>query len=67
MESTLPISDIWGALSALTLVDVEKRLADLESERAQLSLLRRSLAARDRAKRRANQFVEAAQKVVSNA
>ncbi len=48
-------SDALATLRHLTLADVEQRLADLDAERAALSLLRRSLAARDRAKRRSRQ------------
>ncbi len=44
--------DVLASLKRLTLAEVEQRLADLDAERAALSLLRRSLAARDRAKRR---------------
>jgi hypothetical protein len=42
-------------LRQLSLAEVEQRLADLDAERAALSLLRRSLAARERARRRAGQ------------
>ena len=51
-----------GALAALRhlkLAEVDQRLADLDAERAALSLLRRSLAARDRARRRARRPVRA--------
>jgi hypothetical protein len=48
-----PSPDALAALRQLTLAEVEQRLADLAAERAALSLLRRSLAARDRARRRA--------------
>jgi len=44
---------ILAALLDLTLADVDQRLRDIDAERAALSLLRRSLAARDRAQRRA--------------
>jgi hypothetical protein len=46
-------ADALAALRQLTLAEVDERLTDLDAERAALSLLRRSLAARDRAKRRA--------------
>lgn len=49
------VPDTTNALTALreiSLSEVEQRLVDLDSERAALSLLRRSLAARDRVKRR---------------
>ena len=42
------------AVRHLTLADVEKRLADLNAERAALSLLRRSLAARERSRHRSS-------------
>lgn len=42
------------SLGKIRLQEVETRLAELDAERAALSLLRRSLAARDRVKRRAN-------------
>lgn len=48
-------ADTLTALRHLSLADVEQRLADLDAERAALSLLRRSLAARDRARRRMQQ------------
>ncbi len=44
-------NDALAALRQLPLNEVERRLAELDAERAALSLLRRSLAARDRAKR----------------
>ena len=44
--------DFLASIQQLTLSEVEQRLAELDAERAALSLLRRSLAARDRAKRR---------------
>lgn len=55
------INDALTALREMTLSEIEQRLADLDSERAALSLLQRSLAARDRAKRRLEkQSVDAA-------
>ena len=39
-----------NALHGLTLQDVEQRLTELDGERASLSLIRRSLAAKERAK-----------------
>jgi hypothetical protein len=44
---------VLAALRNLSLAEVEARLADLDAERAALALLRRSLAARERARRRA--------------
>src|SRR5262245_18072506 len=41
--------DVLDRLRQMTLAEVEQRLADLDAARAALSLLRRSLAARDRA------------------
>jgi len=41
------------AIRGLSLEEIERRLVDLDAERAALSRLRRSLAARDRARRRA--------------
>jgi hypothetical protein len=55
MESNNTIREALAAVCNLTLAQLEKRLAELEAERAQLSTLRRSLVARERAKRRANQ------------
>lgn len=46
-------SDLLTALRCLRLAEVEQRIADLDAERAALSLLRRSLVARDKCKRRA--------------
>ena len=48
-------TDAISALRNLKLDEVEARLTDLDSERAQLSLLRRSLLARERARRKAEQ------------
>jgi len=45
--------DALTALRHLTLEQVEERLAEIDGERASLSLLRRSLLARRRAQRRA--------------
>ena len=45
-------TDAFVAIRHLSLTEVEQRLADLDAERAALSLLRRSLMARDRARRR---------------
>jgi hypothetical protein len=53
METTNHIPDALSAFRNLTLADLERRLADLDAERAQLSSLRRSFVARERAKRRA--------------
>jgi hypothetical protein len=50
--TTTPADDPICVIRGLTLTRVEQRLADLDGERAALSLLRRSLAARDRALRR---------------
>jgi hypothetical protein len=44
--------DLLATLRQLSLAEIDQRLADLDAVRAALSLLRRSLAARDRAKRR---------------
>jgi hypothetical protein len=55
MSNAAPTSpDILSGIQRLNLADLDRRLADLDAERAALSLLRRSLAARDRAKRRAS-------------
>jgi hypothetical protein len=48
-------TDALAALRQLSLAEVEQRLADLDAERAALSLLQRSLAARERARRRSGQ------------
>ena len=52
MSTTAPADDRLAALRDLSLSEVEQRIADLDAERAALALIRRSLAARDRAKRR---------------
>jgi hypothetical protein len=54
MQNVPEKTDALATLRQLTLSEVEQRLADLDAERAALSLLRRSLAARDRARRRAD-------------
>lgn len=48
-----PASDPLAAIRRMTLAEVETRLVELDGERAALSLLRRSLIARDRARGRA--------------
>ena len=45
-------NDALAALRHLKLEEVEHRLAEIDGERASLSLLRRSLIARERAQRR---------------
>ncbi|MFH1922220.1 MAG: hypothetical protein ABIP48_20340 [Planctomycetota bacterium] len=45
-------SNALDALRRLTLDQVENRLAEIDGERASLSLLRRSIVARERAQRR---------------
>lgn len=55
MKNELTTSDALNALRNLTLEEVEKRLADIDGERASLSLLRRSLVARRLAKNRTRQ------------
>jgi len=52
MQTNLPTSDPLDALRHLTLEQVEYRLAELDGERASLSLIRRSLVARRRAEQR---------------
>jgi hypothetical protein len=47
-----PSNDPIAALRHLTLEQVEKRLAELEGERAALTTLRRSMVARRRAQQR---------------
>lgn len=58
METTNHIPDALGAVRNLTLADIERRLTDLDAERAQLSSLRRSVVARERAKRRASRTAQ---------
>ena len=53
MATPEPTSDALAALRELTLEQLEQRLAELDGERASLSLLRRSLVARQRAQKRA--------------
>jgi hypothetical protein len=52
MDNMLTTPDLPSLIKQLTLAEVEQRLFDLDAERAALSLLRRSIAARDRARRR---------------
>jgi hypothetical protein len=52
---TTSTSALLSGLGRLSLVEVEKRITEIDAERAALSLLRRSLAARDRTRRRAAQ------------
>ncbi|HLN26425.1 MAG TPA: hypothetical protein VK395_01630 [Gemmataceae bacterium] len=53
--------DALTTLRQLTLTEIEQRLADIDAERAALSLLRRSLAARERVRRRSEQRSVAAE------
>jgi hypothetical protein len=50
-------SDALAALQHLSLAEVEQRLAEIDAERAALSLLCRSLAARERARRRSKRSI----------
>jgi hypothetical protein len=50
-EPTTP--EVFEALKALTRDEIERRLREVESERKALQALRRSVAARDRAERKA--------------
>jgi hypothetical protein len=52
MKTTTPTADALDALRHLTLEQVEQRLAELEVERAGLSWMRRSLVAKEKARRR---------------
>lgn len=53
MDTPAPISSyVFDVLSTVTLEDIESRLAEIEGERAGLSLLRRSLLAKRRAEKR---------------
>jgi hypothetical protein len=52
MKSASEKIDALATLKNLSLAKVEQRLADIDAERAALSLLRRSLAARERARKR---------------
>jgi hypothetical protein len=52
MNTTPPNADPVAALRHLTIEQIEQRLAELDGERASLSLLRRSLVARRRAEQR---------------
>lgn len=53
MNTSAPKPDPVAALRGLSLPDIECRIADLEAERAALSTLRRSIIARERARKRA--------------
>ena len=48
----MPASDPLATLRSLTREQIEQRIAEIEAERAQLIALRRSIAARERARRR---------------
>jgi hypothetical protein len=62
METHIPDrQSLIMALGRLTLDEVTARLRDLDAERAALSLLRRSLAARDRCRRRADRHMQSAE------
>jgi hypothetical protein len=54
MKSATQTADVLTTtIRTLSLPDLDRRLADLDAERAALSTLRRSLVARDKVKRRA--------------
>jgi hypothetical protein len=55
METTTTIPDPLSAVRNLTLAGIERPLAELGVERAQLSSLRRSVVARERARHRTEQ------------
>lgn len=55
MANVPDTTNVLTAVQELSLEQVEHRLAEIDGERAFLSLLRRSLAARERAKRRTQQ------------
>ncbi|NLE38408.1 MAG: hypothetical protein GX621_10325 [Pirellulaceae bacterium] len=50
--STTPQHPALSALRELSLADVEQRLAEIDAERAGLALIRRSLMARERSRRK---------------
>jgi hypothetical protein len=52
METKPETTEALTALRHITLAEVEQRIADVDAEKAALSLLRRSLAARERVRRR---------------
>lgn len=54
-------ADALSALTQLSLAEVEQALANLDADRAALSLLRRSLAARERIRRRQDSTRRSAQ------
>jgi hypothetical protein len=54
METSTTMPDPMAALRGLTLAEIDRRLCELNAERAQLVSLRRSFIARDRARRRAD-------------
>ncbi len=58
MQTTPNANDALDALRHLTVEQVEKRLAEIDGERAALSTLRRSLVARERAQRRTHRVTE---------
>ena len=55
MRTKPETNDALAVLRYLTIEEVEKRLAEIDGERASLSLLRRSLLARRRAQKRVQQ------------
>ncbi len=52
MNKTPNTAEAIAAIQNLTLEEVERRLAEIDGERASLSSLRRSLVARERVRRR---------------
>lgn len=52
MTTPAPAIDPVAAIRGLTLSDIERRMADIDAERAALSSLRRAMVARERARRR---------------
>jgi len=53
MSKTPETNDVLTALRQLSVAEIEERMVALDSERAALSLLRRSLIARERARTKA--------------
>lgn len=56
--TTAPTFDPFATLRSLTREQIEQRIGEIEAERAQLIALRRSIAARERVRRRRTSRIE---------
>lgn len=58
MDATSTTPERFDALRHLSLAEVEQRIAEIDAERDALAVIRKAIAARERAKRRAARSTE---------